>query len=299
MVKNKDRWSALSMKDRADLIKLYVSNGVTSLNDIKRDYNSFGPGGPIDTSKWKALDNVDFKAIPDSTYTREKTGIGSIEFFHKDNPDGITYPNGYFREHPSPGENVILYDPKTNDEQDIRLDALHVMPQDPVYADLLAMYRLAANDGDVAHQADRDYKYYVDTYGMDKALKTFDAKDHQQLWERLFDNAADGLLRNMLIEGTPEYIESKRYYPNKQQLREWNSHLVPYIDEIQKYLETGKRPWYMLEPAVVTAESNKANGGKLSLLNNSFGDGGNTERVKILDGTEDEQTLSGIPPEED
>jgi hypothetical protein len=270
MVNKNDKWSALSMKERADLIKLYVSNGVTSLNDIKKDYNSFAPGGPIDTSKWKALDNVDFKAIPDSTYTREKTGIGSIEFFHKDNLDGITYPNGYFREHPSPGENVILYDPKTNDEQDIRLDALHVMPQDPVYADLLAMYRLAANDGDVAHQADRDYKYYVDTYGMDKALKTFDAKDPQQLWERLFDNAADGLLRNMLIEGTPEYIESKRYYPNKQQLREWNSHLVPYIDEIQKYLETGERPWYMLEPAVVTAEAKKANGGKL----NNFDDGG-------------------------
>lgn len=358
-MENKDRWSSLSISEKDALIKLYVSNGITSLDVIKKDYNSFdggsnlhdkesnitqntddntptvledsaegdnsstrdkvqtprvdasikratkiignsiklalgeylsslkqqslqeskvnkfGPGGPVNNTKWKALDNVDFKAIPDSTYTREKTGIGSIEFFHKDNPDGITYPNGYFREHPSPGENVILYDPKTNDEQDIRLDALHVMPQDPVYADLLAMYRLAANDGDVAHQADRDYKYYVDTYGMDKALKTFDAKDPQQLWERLFDNAADGLLRNMLIEGTPEYIESKRYYPNKQQLREWNSHLVPYIDEIQKYLETGERPWYMLEPAVVTAEV-KSDGGNI----NTFATGGDKDSVE-------------------
>ena len=41
-----DRWSALSMSDRADLIKLYVSNGITSLDTIKKDYNSFDVGGP-------------------------------------------------------------------------------------------------------------------------------------------------------------------------------------------------------------------------------------------------------------
>jgi hypothetical protein len=49
---NKDKWSALSMKERADLIKLYVSNGITSLNDIKKDYNSFAPGGPIETDEY-------------------------------------------------------------------------------------------------------------------------------------------------------------------------------------------------------------------------------------------------------
>ena len=56
MVKNKDRWSALSMKERADLIKLYVSNGITSLSNIKKDYNSFAPGGPIETGKKTMLD---------------------------------------------------------------------------------------------------------------------------------------------------------------------------------------------------------------------------------------------------
>lgn len=52
MVKNKDKWSALSMKERADLIKLYVSNGITSLDTIKKDYNSFAPGGPIETDEF-------------------------------------------------------------------------------------------------------------------------------------------------------------------------------------------------------------------------------------------------------
>lgn len=45
-----DRWSQLSMQQRADLIKLYVSNGITSLNDIKKNYNSFGDGGDKNTT---------------------------------------------------------------------------------------------------------------------------------------------------------------------------------------------------------------------------------------------------------
>ena len=44
----KDRWSALSMLQRADLIKLYVSNGITSLDAIKKDYNEFSSGGPTE-----------------------------------------------------------------------------------------------------------------------------------------------------------------------------------------------------------------------------------------------------------
>ena len=46
MVRNKDRWSALSMSDKADLIKLYVEHGVTDINNIKEDYNTYAEGGP-------------------------------------------------------------------------------------------------------------------------------------------------------------------------------------------------------------------------------------------------------------
>ena len=46
MVRNKDRWSALSMSDKADLIKLYVEHGVTDINSIKEDYNTYAEGGP-------------------------------------------------------------------------------------------------------------------------------------------------------------------------------------------------------------------------------------------------------------
>lgn len=48
-MREKNRWSALSIKDRADLINLYISNGYTSLEDIKKHYNSFGGGGEKDS----------------------------------------------------------------------------------------------------------------------------------------------------------------------------------------------------------------------------------------------------------
>lgn len=47
MVRNNDRWSQLSMKKKADLFSIYTQNGYTSLEDIKKHYNSFAPGGPL------------------------------------------------------------------------------------------------------------------------------------------------------------------------------------------------------------------------------------------------------------
>jgi hypothetical protein len=61
MVKSKDRWSALSIQQRADLIKLYTSNGITNIKDIRKHYNSFGYGG--DTS-WEDVDKFVEKAEP-------------------------------------------------------------------------------------------------------------------------------------------------------------------------------------------------------------------------------------------
>lgn len=45
MSKTNDRWSALSMKDRAELINIYVKSGITDLGEIRKDYNSFSDGG--------------------------------------------------------------------------------------------------------------------------------------------------------------------------------------------------------------------------------------------------------------
>jgi hypothetical protein len=241
---NKSKWDSLTLKEKSEIMKISISSGITDLKGIKDNYNTFATGGSTQGPKeWKALNNINYKAVADPNFTREATGAGSIEYFPADS-EGITYPNGYYRAHPSPGNDTILYNPVENDEQDIRLDALHMMPQDPVYAALNALYRDAARNSDVMYNAKQRHNEDAQNYG---------AENIDSL-ESYFNNEADGLLRNMFIEGTPEYIESRRYYPDKNQLREWNSNLLPFIDDIQRYLETGERPEHVIEPVVVTAK---------------------------------------------
>lgn len=45
MGNNKHDWSALSLKDKADLFKIYINNGISDLNTIVKHYNAFG--GPL------------------------------------------------------------------------------------------------------------------------------------------------------------------------------------------------------------------------------------------------------------
>ena len=45
MSNKNDRWSALSLKDRADLMNMYITNGISDLKEMKKHYNSFGDGG--------------------------------------------------------------------------------------------------------------------------------------------------------------------------------------------------------------------------------------------------------------
>lgn len=40
-------WNKLSMKEKAALIKVAVSNGLTNLDLIKNKYNEFALGGPL------------------------------------------------------------------------------------------------------------------------------------------------------------------------------------------------------------------------------------------------------------
>lgn len=60
MVKNKDKWSALSLKDRADFYKIAVENGYTDRNEIIKLYNSFDKGGKIDLGNPNIDKSVNF-----------------------------------------------------------------------------------------------------------------------------------------------------------------------------------------------------------------------------------------------
>lgn len=47
MSNKNDRWSALSMSERADLMNMYITNGVSDIKEMKKHYNSFSGEEPI------------------------------------------------------------------------------------------------------------------------------------------------------------------------------------------------------------------------------------------------------------
>ena len=67
MVRNKDRWSQLSMKQRADLIRLYINNGISSLAVMREDYNG------VPYSSFNSSDYDYYNAHPSNAPT-EKGG---------------------------------------------------------------------------------------------------------------------------------------------------------------------------------------------------------------------------------
>lgn len=74
-----NKWDKLSMRQRADLIKLFVKNGVTSLDDMRQQYNSFQDGGPTDPPK-KVL-KINSAGIPEQTLPEvEVTDWASKDF---------------------------------------------------------------------------------------------------------------------------------------------------------------------------------------------------------------------------
>ena len=57
-----DRWNKLSMRDKSDLIKMYVDNGVYNLNIIKNHYNKFDNGGNTNEDNSDKVTNLILKA---------------------------------------------------------------------------------------------------------------------------------------------------------------------------------------------------------------------------------------------
>ena len=40
-------WNDLSIKEKADLMKVYIKNGISNLKIIQKHYNQFAEGGPL------------------------------------------------------------------------------------------------------------------------------------------------------------------------------------------------------------------------------------------------------------
>lgn len=69
-------WNKLSMKDRAEYIKLGVANGITSLDEIRNVYNQYAEGGELDVVLPELV------VTPESSYlkyTGEETTVPTMD----------------------------------------------------------------------------------------------------------------------------------------------------------------------------------------------------------------------------
>ena len=348
-IKN-DRWSALSMQQRADLIRLYISNGITSLDSIKKDYNSFGPGGDIQHYKEKSLpgnwlQRLAYKFGSDPEVSSK--GIASMEDILRilkssedinwealdNNKATYLFGNilGLFPAGETKGKDYSNYLKKN-------YPLKHILGKIKEYEGTINPFNeyvidsrdrglveeLAKKGKGLYSNSDIEYSYMFDTYdtlpykedvanyhmqfvntpngisvsasdlydfGKDYNPEDYDDSDNNNHNNLLTDIevAAFTAVGNPFVyrqENIPiRFIDTKNNMDEEgtrasELSRAWDwSNLsnedlekgISFDEKIAGILDTG-----YIEPAIVTAESKKANGGKL----NSFGDGGD-KRTKI------------------
>lgn len=72
-------WNELSIYEKANLMKLYVANGITDLNTIKEHYNSFQDGG--DTKKprgYKMSSAIEFQDMMEANSRQNGGSLGKV-----------------------------------------------------------------------------------------------------------------------------------------------------------------------------------------------------------------------------
>ncbi len=67
-----DKWNSLSLKNKSDLMRMYIKNGINDLNDIKKHYNSFQDGGEVSNDR----------SIIENTLTRKNNFKTALKDFY-------------------------------------------------------------------------------------------------------------------------------------------------------------------------------------------------------------------------
>ena len=110
----KDAWDALSMAEKAEMMKVAVQNGITNLDDIRREYNEFAEGGNIykkggnknDYSKSAFLQSLDQSLKEDSRFSSNEfrrffTELANMESGYRPTVTNSIGAKGYFQLMPS------------------------------------------------------------------------------------------------------------------------------------------------------------------------------------------------------
>lgn len=186
-----------------------------------------------------------YRITKDPTFTRERTGAGSIEYF---NEPSITYRNGTTVQNPNQ-EPTLLFDPNTNTVEDIKLDLLHHYREyDKEYQKLLLDYTNALIGN--KHTASDLFwnselgEQYRNKYGKD-IEKHWDEWD-QMVEENINNNqyltqAIDGSLRSLMASDALR--EKSNYDTKKGAEASWlkDKYAKRAYNNIIKYLKTSKK----------------------------------------------------------
>lgn len=202
---------------------------ISGLAEATKSYKKEDPILENIYNKYPALKKMGKVALKqDTKFTRDITGAGSIEYFSP-TQDTITYDNGYKYGHPSKGQHGIVYNPNFNTEQDIALDMLHGMGVDKNYDkyknDLIKAVSNSKFNGDLIGQWN---EYNTQTKGENDGFNSFK------------NNWIDGMIRNLLFEGTDKDFEKKNYWKDARKVYLSEKDINSSFSKIESYLKTGK-----------------------------------------------------------
>ena len=172
------------------------------------------------------LKNTKMQVIPDTTYTREKTGMGSLEFMPSEE-DTVRYPNGYKYANPNyrKGINTVVYNPKEADQLDVALD--------------MVSHGLSDEDKDFAKLKDRYDSLVYNAY-KEKQNDFYNKAVEEGNWngtkEQFIQNDLDGRLRNMIFYGNPEDYRKHRYWEYERTMEDRIPGVTQTIRDIRNHL---------------------------------------------------------------
>ena len=187
-------------------------------------------------SRFPALRNmgeVTFKADPE--FTREATGVGDIEYFGPgEDRTQITYPNNFVYKHPKVGTHGIVYNPETNNAQAIALDMLHGLGKDDKnYEKLRNEFGESYMNSIFREDFERDVKMFKEEIGEDKFNEWYD--DDKDYFNQSY---VDGIIRNLLFEGSPEDFKESRYWEGAREGYLSQPGLKETFNALEGYLKT-------------------------------------------------------------
>jgi len=139
----------------------------------------------------------------DADFTRGNTGAGSIEYFapfKEGERNSVQYNTGFEYWNPNKEGASIVYHPGENDYQDIRGDYItHAMHEDKGYEERYDKFSKAFMDSRYGEDIKRDWFERVSKEENDGKAQ------HRR-------NNIDGVIRNLIFEGTNADFEKKRYW---------------------------------------------------------------------------------------